>query len=115
MASEVRLTPQDLDTTGQAVTRTALVIAATSYYKVLLSPGGTIINFVKTGANPATVTIKLPNTVDGQAIVAREIVVAATTGDVVAEFFPDHYADADGDLEFEISEATDITAAVFQR
>ena len=115
MATDVRLTPQDLDTTGQAVTRTALVIAATSVYQVLLSPGGTIINWVKTGANPATVTVVLPGTVDGQAITDREIVVAATNGDVVAEFFPEHYANADGDLEFTVSEATDITAAVFQR
>ena len=111
--ANARLTPQDLDTAGQAVTRTALSDADT--YQVLLSPGGTIINWVKTGAGEATITVVTPNTVDGLAIADRDIVVAATTGDVVAEFFPDHYANSDGDLEFTTSEDTDITAAVFQR
>ncbi len=111
--ADARLTPQDLDTAGQPVTRTALATADT--YQVLLSPGGTVINFVKTGAGEATITVATPNTVDGLAIADRTIVVAATTGDVVVRFFPDVYANAAGDLEFTTSEETAITAAVFQR
>jgi len=111
--ADVRLTPQDLDTAGQAVTRTALSDANT--YQVLLNSRGTTINFVKTGANEATITVVTPNTVDGLEITDRTIVVAATTGDVVARFFPEDYANGDGDLEFTTSEDTDITAAVFQR
>lgn len=111
--SEVRLAAQDLNTTGQAVTRTAMATA--DNYVVLMSPGGTVVNFVKTGANPATITVLTPGTVDGLAITDRTIVVAATTGDVVAEFFPDVYADGVGDLGFTTSEETAITVAVFQR
>ncbi len=111
--ADARLTPQDGSTAGVAVTRNALATADT--YQVLLSPGGTWINFVKTGANAATITVVTPNTVDGLAIDDREIVVAASTGDVMAEFFPDVYANGDGDLEFTTSEETNITAAVFQR
>ena len=108
--ADARLTPQDLDTTGQAVTRTALATADT--YQVLLSPGGTVINWVKTGAGAATITITTPNTVDGLAIADRTITVAATTGDVVAEFFPEDYANGDGDLEFTTDDEAAITAAV---
>ena len=111
--ADVRLTPQDLDTAGQAVTRTALATADT--YQVLMSPGGTVINFVKTGAGDATITVVTPNTVDGLAIADRTIVVAASTGDVVAEFFPDDYANGSGDLEFTTDDEAAITAAVFQR
>lgn len=111
--ADVRLTPQDLDTAGQAVTRTALATADT--YQVLLNSRGTTINFRKTGAGAATITVVTPNTVDGLAIADRTIVVAATTGDVVARFFPDHYANSDGDLEFTTDDETAITAAVFQR
>lgn len=107
-----RLVPQSMDTVGVAVTRNALATADT--YQVLLSPGGTTINFVKTGANPATISVVVPKTVDGLAVEDREIVIAASTGDVVAKFFPDPYANAAGDLEFTTSEETDITAAVFQ-
>ncbi len=111
--ADARLTPQDMDTVGQAVTRNALATADT--YQVLLSPGGTILNFVKTGAGAATITVVTPNTVDGLAIADRTIVVAATTGDVVAQFFPDVYANGDGDLEFTTDDETAITCAVFQR
>ena len=110
--ADARLTPQSMDTAGQAVTRNALSDADT--YQVLLSPGGTTLNFVKTGANEATITVVTPNTVDGLAIADRTIVVAATTGDVVAKFFPENYANGDGDLEFATSEETAITCAVFQ-
>ena len=111
--ADARLTPQDLSTAGAAVTRTALSAANT--YQVLLNSAGTIIVFRKTGANECTVSVVTPNTVDGLAIAERTIVVAATTGDVVARFFPEDYANGDGDLEFTVSEATDLTAAVYQR
>ena len=110
---DVRLTPQNGSTAGVTATRTAL--ATTDVYQVLLSPGGTWINWVKTGAGDANAVVVTPNTVDGLAITERTIVVAATTGDVMAEFFPEDYANGDGDLEFTVSEDTAITAAVFQR
>lgn len=111
--ADARLTPQNGSTAGVTAARTAL--AAANTYQVLLSPGGTWINWIKTGAGEATITIITPNTVDGLAIAERTITVAATTGDVMAEFFPDDYANGDGDLEFTTNEDTAITAAVFQR
>lgn len=111
--SDVRLTPQDLDTAGQAVTRTAVSTGNT--YQVLLNSRGTTINWRKTGAGEATITITTPGTVDGLAIADRTIAVPASTGDVVARFFPDPYANSSGDLEFTTDEGTGLTAAVFQR
>lgn len=108
----VRLTPQVLNTTGQAVTRQAMATA--DNYIVLIPPSGIVLNFIKTGAGEATITVITPGTVDGLAITDRPIVVAATTGDVVALFFPDHYANSVGDLDFTTSEDTAITVAAFQ-
>lgn len=111
---DVRLTPQSLTGADAAVTRTAL--ATTDVYQVLLSPGGTTLNFVKTGANAANVVVVTPKTDgEGNTITDLTIVVAATTGDVARKFFPEIYANGDGDLEFTVSEDTDITCAVFQR
>lgn len=111
--ADVRLTAQNGSTAGVTATRTALATADS--YQVLLSPGGTWINWVKTGAGDATITIVTPNTVDGLAIADRDITVAATTGDVMAEFFPADYADSAGDLVFTTDDEASITAAVFQR
>ena len=110
---DVRLTPQSGIDSGVTVVRTAL--SAANVYQVLLSPGGTWLNFVKTGANDADITVVTPGTVDGLAIADRVITVVATTGDVAAEFFPDFYANGDGDLEFATDEGTAITCAVLQR
>ena len=108
-----RLTPQDMNTTGAAVTRNVLAVADT--YQVLLSPGGTILNFMKGAAVDAIITVVTPGTVDGLAIDDLSITVPANTGDVVAEFFPDVYANGDGDLEFTTDDEDTITCAVFQR
>jgi hypothetical protein len=112
--ADARLTPQDLKGSSVAVTRNALATADT--YQVLLSPGGTTINFIKTGAGAATITVVTPGTDgEGNVIANLLITVAAVTGDVARKFFPEDYANAAGDLEFTTSEETAITAAVFQR
>lgn len=111
--ADVRLTPQDLTTTGATTTRTA--VATGNTYQVLLNSRGTVLNFRKTAAVDATITITTPGTVDGLAIADRTIVVGATTGDVVARFFPDDYANGDGDLELTTSDGDGLTCAVLQR
>ena len=64
----------------------------------------------------ALITVTTPKTDDeGNAIADLTITVAATTGDVVRKFFPNDYANGDGDLEFTTDEGTAITCAVFQR
>lgn len=110
---DVRLTPQVLGTAGATTTRTAITTG--NVYQVLLSPGGTVLNFIKTGSNNATITIITPGTVDGLAIADRTFQVDATTGDMVARYFPEHYADSAGDLEFTTNEGTAITCAVLER
>lgn len=112
--ADARLTPQDITGSSVTVTRTALSTADT--YQVLLSPGGTVINWRKTGAGECTVTVVTPKTDDdGNAVADLSITVAASTGDVVRKFYPEVYANGDGDLEFTVSEDTGLTAAVFQR
>lgn len=110
---DIRLTPQDVGTTEVTTTRTAITTGET--YQVLLNSRGTILQFIKTGAGDADVTIVTPGTVDGLAIADRVFTVVATTGDRTVRFFPEDYANGDGDLEFTIDEGTAITCAVLQR
>jgi len=109
---DVRLTPQDFKTAGEAVTRTA--IAAGNNYQVRVPPGGVVLNWRKTGAGAATITIVTPNTVDGLAIAERTVTVAATTGDMWGLYRREDYANASGDLVFSTNEGTGLTCAVGQ-
>ena len=110
---DVRLVPQKGASAGVTVTRNALV--TTDTYQVKVGADGVWLNFVKVGAGAANAIIVTPGTVNGLAIDDRTIVVAATTGDVMAKFMRDPYANSAGDLEFTVSEDTGITCAVFYR
>lgn len=112
--ADVRLTPQDLSTTGVATTRTA--IATGNTYKVRLPAGrGVVLNFRKTGAGDATITLATAATVDGLAVADRTIVVPATTGDMIAVYRKGQgYEDTSGDLNFTTDEGTGLTCAVGQ-
>lgn len=110
---DIRLTPQDLTTAGITVTRTA--ISATDTYQVK-NDGQVILNFRKTGAGVATITVITPETRDGLAVTDRTFSVPATTGDVAAGPFPPvTYNNSSGDVEFTASEGTGLTCAVFRR
>jgi len=107
-----RLTPQTLTSTTTTVTRNAMSTANT--HQVLNSPGGTILNFEKSGAGEATVTITTPGTVDGLAIADRTVTVPASTGDVAVWLPYANYTNGSGDIEFTTDEDTGLTVAVFQ-
>jgi hypothetical protein len=110
--ADVRLTPQKISAgDGATVTRTALSTGNT--YQIRVGPGVTV-NWRKTGAGEATITVTTPGTVDGLAITDRTITVAASTGDVARLFNEKTYINSSGDLEFTTDEATGLTAAVFE-
>jgi hypothetical protein len=111
--ADVRLTPQDLSTTGATTTRTAISTGNT--YKIRIPPGGVVLNWRKTGAGTATITIQTPGTVDGLAIAERTVSVPATTGDVWGAYKKGQgYDDSSGDLNFTTDEGTGLTCAVGQ-
>tara|TARA_Y100000310_G_scaffold88914_1_gene86012 strand:- start:615 stop:959 length:345 start_codon:yes stop_codon:yes gene_type:complete len=108
--ADVRLTPQDL--TDVAVTTTRTAIATGNTYQVRMPSGGAVLNWRKTGAGNATITITTPGTVNGLAIADRTLTVAATTGDMIGIFKGSAYRNSDGDLEFTTDEGTGLTCAV---
>lgn len=110
--ANVTLTPQDLTSAGVTVTRTALSTSDT--YIVRVPPGGVVINWRKTGAGQAIVTVQTPGTVDGLAIAERTVTVPASTGDVAGVYRKEPYADSSGDLRFTVDEDTGLTAAVLR-
>lgn len=111
--ADVRLTPQNLSSVGITVTRTA--IATGNTYQVR-NDGQVILNFMKSGAGVATITITTPETRDGLAVADRTISVPATTGDVAAgPFSSQTYNNSSGDFEFTTDEGTGLTCAVFRR
>ena len=97
--------PQSVDgTTPQAMA------AADNY--IMRNDGKTILHFIKTGANPATITIVTTKTVGIGALAVAELtfVVAASTGiEFAGPFDPAVYNDASGDIDISTSEDTAIT------
>ena len=110
--ANVRLTPQDLTDVAVTITRTA--IATGNTYQVRVPPGGVVLNWVKTGAGNATITITTPGTVRGLAITDQTLTVAATTGDMIGLFKDPAFINGSGDLEFTTDEGTSLTCAVGQ-
>ena len=110
---DIRLVPQDLITAGVTVTRTAIATANTYQVK---NDGQVILNFRKTGAGVATITIVTPETRDGLAVADRTLSIPASTGDVAAGPFPQvTYNNSSGDFEFTTDDETGLTCAVFRR
>ena len=111
--SDIRLTPQNLSSAGITVSRTAIATGNTHQVK---NDGSVIMNFLKSGAGVATITIVTPETRDGLAVADRTIAVPASTGDVAAGPFSGvTYNNSSGDLEFTTNEGTGLTCAVFRR
>ncbi len=91
-----------------------VVMAAADNY-IVRNDGRVLLHFVKTGANPATITVVTPKTVSGLAVAELTFVVPATTGDVWAgPFNPDTFNDGSGDMDVSTSEDTAITIEAVQ-
>ena len=88
---------------------------ATADNYIVRNDGKVLLHFIKTGANPATITIVTPKTVGGLAVAEQTFVVAATTGvEFAGPFPPDLYNDGSGDMDVSTSEDTAITIQAIQ-
>ncbi len=104
----VTLTPIQAVPTSVDGTSPQAMAAADNY--IMRNNGRVILHFIKTGANPATITIVTPKTVGGLAVADLTFVVDATTGiEFAGPFPPDLYNDASGDMDISTSEDTAIT------
>jgi len=111
--AEVTLTPQQSSVAGITPSYTGS-LATTNTYNVK-NPGNVLINWKKSAAVNCTVTIVTPGTVGGNAIADLTIVVAATTGNIIAGPFPPSiYNNGLGNLQFTCSDVDGLTVAVVQ-
>lgn len=109
----VTWTPDHTTYAGATPTRHGS-LATTDQYK-FRNNGNTRILCIKTGAGACTMTMVTPVTVQGRAVTDDTVVIAATTGDVVAgPFAPSVYNDSNGDMTVSFSEITGLTVAVVQ-
>ncbi|MGH3942500.1 MAG: hypothetical protein ACRDTG_28530 [Pseudonocardiaceae bacterium] len=67
-----------------------------------------------TDATSKTVTVLIPTLVDGQTVPGKQIVVPATTGDVITPFWPATYTQADGRVWLDYSATTGVSIAVIE-
>ncbi|MGH3745806.1 MAG: hypothetical protein ACRDT8_00220 [Micromonosporaceae bacterium] len=69
-----------------------------------------------TNAAPRTVTVLIPGTIDGVAVVngGKQHTVPATTGDVIIGPFPAAYRQANGKVYVDYSDPADVSIAVIE-
>ncbi len=71
--------------------------------------GQLAIHVKNTGAGPCTVSLTIPNTVDGQTVPVKTVIVPITTGDrLIGPFPPGIYGDP---INVAFSTGTGVTAA----
>jgi hypothetical protein len=93
---------------------TPQAMAAADNY-IVRNNGRVLLHFIKTGANPATITIVTPKTHGGLALAEQTFVVDATTGvEFAGPFPPEIYNDTSGDMDISTSEETAITVQALQ-
>ncbi len=110
--ADVPLTPTLSTQAGVAATPTAMA-AADNY--IVRNNGRVLLHFVKTGANPATITVISTKTEGALAVEDQTFVVPATTGDVWAgPFNPGTFNDPSGDMDVATDEDTSITIEAVQ-
>jgi hypothetical protein len=110
--AQIRLNPQKPTDAGLTQTYNSGLTTTDTF--LIRNSGLVLLDFLKTGANPCTVTITPQKTYRGKTIPAQTFVVPATTGHVSAGIFPpDLYNDVNGDIYVTLSEITGLTVAVF--
>ncbi len=108
--ANVTLTP--LQAVPQSVDGSSPQSMAAADNYIMANNGSVILHFIKTGANPATITIVTNKTVGIGALAVADLtfVVSATTGiEFSGPFDPAIYNDASGDIDISTSEDTAIT------
>lgn len=76
--------------------------------------GGQEFIHVKTVGTACTVTVETPNTVDGQAIGDRTIVIGTNSERLIGPFPARDYSRSDGTVNINFSAVTAVTIAAFR-
>lgn len=75
---------------------------------------GTPVLHVKTGGTGTTVTIPIPNTVDGQTVASKSYVIGTTSERLIGPFPAAIYNQASGEVFVDYSSITTVTVAVYR-
>lgn len=75
--------------------------------------GQTVIH-VKTGGTGCTVNLKIPGTVDGQAVADKQIVIGTSAERFIGPFPPQTYNQSDGSVHVDFSSVTTVTIAAIR-
>ena len=110
--ANVTLTPQQNTAAGITPTRTGSLSTSNTY--LVPNDGRVILQFQKSEAAAATITVQTPKTVGGLAVAELTITVAASSGDVSAGPFPPSIYNAAGILKFTSSNVAGLTVAVLK-
>jgi hypothetical protein len=109
--AQVRLNPQKPTDAGLTQTYNAGLTTTDTF--LVRNSGLVLLDFMKSGVNPCTVTVTPQRTYRGKTVPAATFVVPASTGHVCVGIFPgDLYNDPNGDLYFTLSEITGLTVAI---
>jgi hypothetical protein len=76
--------------------------------------GRTMARWKNTSGAPITVTIAIPQGVDGQTTPGKVVTVPATTGDMTTDVFPPEYNNSLGQVTCTYSGVTNLSIAVFR-
>ncbi len=104
--------------TAQAISRLGIsqTLTAVNSSDTFQNDGRMYLRVKNASGSPITVTVSLPNTVDGITVTGRAVSVAATTGDsLIGPFPPEIYNDpSTGLVTVTYSSTTTVTAGLFR-
>ena len=75
--------------------------------------GRTVVHFKNTGGSNSVVTVVTPGTVDGSAVADKTYTIPLTSGDKFVGPFPAKDYNVAGALSFTLTNADDVSCAVF--
>jgi hypothetical protein len=104
------------EVSNSQTTLTPTFVPAIADGHMVVNDGRTQVRVKNTDAASKTVTVLIPRTLAGVAVVngGRQHTVPANTGDVTLGPFPPEYTQADGRVWWNYSATTGVTAAVIK-
>ena len=95
-----------LDREGISINR-ATELSLTNRYLVINN--GLMGVYVETGKEATELTIEIPQTIDGQAVIPREVTIPANSLYGLGDWPPEIYNDAKSQVAFSFSSVTGVT------
>ncbi len=112
--ADVALTVQQFTRSGTGLVPTYKSDMSASDTYFVPNDGRTVIHFKNTGGSNSVVSVVTPHTSDGNAIADKTFTIALTSGDKFVGPFPASEYNVAGSLTFTLTNADDVSCAVFR-